>query len=207
VRQAFDCPVINSYGASEFLPLASECSVGRLHLNSDWVILESVDSHGHAVPAGEIGATTLLTNLANRVQPLIRYDLGDQIRLHSEPCPCGSHLPVIEVQGRSDDPLLLRAPGRREVRVLPLALTTVLEDDAGLFDFQLEQLGPCELSLQTPTKGELAETSLHRARTVLEAFLARQGVPGVRIHCHDGEPNRRGSSGKIQRIFALAGHR
>lgn len=204
VRQAFGCPVVDSYGASEFLSLASECHCGCLHLNSDWAILESVDSQGRAVPADELGATSLLTNLANRVQPLIRYDLGDRIKVHSQPCACGSHLPVIEVQGRSDDPLLLRAPGRREVRVLPLALATVLEDEAGLFDFQLEQQGPHDLRLQTPMKGELAETSLRRSRTVLQAFLALQGVPGVRIHCHSGQPSRRGRSGKIQRIVGLS---
>ena len=201
VRQAFGCPVVDSYGASEFLSLASECHCGCLHLNSDWAILESVDGQGRAVPADEIGATSLLTNLANRVQPLIRYDLGDRIKVHSQSCTCGSYLPVIEVQGRSDDPLLLRAPGRREVRVLPLALTTVLEDEAGLFDFQLEQQGPHDLRLQTPMKGEPAEASLRRSRTVLQAFLALQGVPGVRIHCRSGQPSRRGRSGKIQRII------
>lgn len=203
VQEAFGCAVVDSYGASEFLSLASECRCGRLHLNSDWAILESVDGQGRGVPADEFGATSLLTNLANRVQPLIRYDLGDRIKLCSQACACGSGLPVIEVQGRSDDALLLRAPGRREVRVLPLALTTVLEDDAGLFDFQLEQQGPCELRLQTPMKGQAAATALRRSRTVLEAFLAGLGVPGVRVHCRSGQASRRGHSGKIQRVVGL----
>ena len=79
VQRAFGCPVANSYGASEFLSLACECAHGALHLNSDWAILEPVDAQGRAVPAGETGATTLLTNLANHVQPLIRYDLGDRV--------------------------------------------------------------------------------------------------------------------------------
>lgn len=92
VEQAFDCPVIDSYGASEFLALASQCRCGRLHLNSDWAILESVDERWRPAPAGELGTTTLLTNLANRVQPLIRYDLGDRIAVHAQPAnaarPC-----------------------------------------------------------------------------------------------------------------------
>ena len=57
VQKAVDCPVVNSYGASEFLSLESECDRGCLHLNSDWAILESVDDRGHAVAAGEAGAT------------------------------------------------------------------------------------------------------------------------------------------------------
>ena len=37
-----------------------------------------------AVPPGDAGATTLLTNLANHVQPLIRYDLGDRVTVHAD---------------------------------------------------------------------------------------------------------------------------
>ncbi|HEX6362855.1 MAG TPA: AMP-binding protein, partial [Albitalea sp.] len=78
IAEQLHCRVTNSYGASEFLALAGECRLQRLHLNSDWAILESVDAAGRPVPPGEAGCTTLLTNLANHLQPLIRYDLGDR---------------------------------------------------------------------------------------------------------------------------------
>jgi phenylacetate-CoA ligase len=110
---------------------------------------------------------------------------------------------VIEVQGRSDDTLKLAAPGAKPVPVLPLALSTVLEDDAGLYDFQLDQLGASELSLGTPGQGADAWSALRRARTALQAFLARQGAPRVEIHCHAGRPNQRGPGGKVQRVRAL----
>jgi phenylacetate-CoA ligase len=45
IEQAFGATVRNSYGASEFLPIAWECTHGRLHVNADWVILEPVDEH------------------------------------------------------------------------------------------------------------------------------------------------------------------
>lgn len=205
VQQVFGCPVSNSYGASEFLALASECPHGRLHLNSDWALLEPVDDHGRAAPAGTAGATTLLTNLANHVQPLIRYDLGDRVTVHAQPCACGSSLPVIDVQGRDDDTLRLGPPGMPAVQVLPLALSTVLEDDAGLFDFQVVQQGPSELLLSTGLGGSDASRTLGRARTVLTAFLEEQGVAEVHIHCHSGQPARRGRSGKIQRVVGLHG--
>jgi phenylacetate-CoA ligase len=202
VQHAFGCLVANNYGASEFLSLASECSCGRMHLNSDWAILEPVDDQGRAVPDGEPGATTLLTNLANHLQPLIRYDLGDSVTLRPGTCACGSHLPVIEVQGRNDDTLLLGAPGIRAVRVLPLALCTVLEEEAGLFDFQLVQQGPCDLLLRTGLRGDAAHVALQRARVVLGAFFETQGAAGVNIHCRSGETGRSGRSGKVQRIVA-----
>ena len=202
VQDAFGCPVVNSYGTSEFLSLASECLHGSLHLNSDWAILEPVDCHGKAVPPGTDGTTTLLTNLANHLQPLIRYDIGDRVTLHADKCACGSALPVLEVQGRCDDTLRFDSHSGRTVRVLPLALSTVLEDDAGLFDFQVIQLGPGELSLSTGARGAAATDALRRARGVLGTFLKSQGAAKVRIRCHRGRPPHRGRSGKLQRIVA-----
>ena len=103
MSRAFDTTVRSSYGATEFLPMAWECARGQLHANTDWLILEPVDAAYRPVPLGEQSHTVLLTNLANTVQPLIRYDLGDQVTLQAGPCGCGSPLPVMRVQGRQDD--------------------------------------------------------------------------------------------------------
>ena len=201
VEQAFGCSVVESYGASEFLVLASQCRAGRLHLNSDWVILESVDAHGRPVPAGELGATTLLTHLANRVQPLIRYDLGDRVALHAERCTCGSPLPLIDVQGRRDDTLHLATKGRR-VSVLPLAVCTVLEEEAGLVDFQVVQRAPAELEILV---GEGVPPALaERASQALAGFVERVGAPGVRVACRTGQRRHLGPGGKVQRVVALS---
>ncbi|VTU31036.1 Phenylacetate-coenzyme A ligase [Variovorax sp. PBL-H6] len=202
VEAAFHCPVANSYGASEFLSLAFECPLGHLHLNGDWAILESVDDEGRAVPCDTAGATVLLTNLANHLQPLIRYDLGDRVTLHTDPCPCGSHLPVIDVEGRCDETLQLgRGPGHL-VSLLPLALSTVLESEAGLFDFQLVQEGPSELLLRTSLHGADAAAALEHGRGALEVFLRAQGAQGIRIRCRSAEPALYGRSGKVQRVIA-----
>ncbi|AVQ85627.1 MULTISPECIES: phenylacetate--CoA ligase family protein [unclassified Variovorax] len=204
VRSAFGCPVANSYGASEFLSLAFECPLGVLHLNSDWAILEPVDAHGRAVPRGHAGTTTLLTNLANHLQPLIRYDLGDRVTLRDADCQCGSHLPALDVQGRDDDTLRLDgAHGMPSVKVLPLAVTTVLEEEAGLFDFQLVQQGPRELLLKSCAKDAQAAQTLRKGREVLGAFLEAQGARGIRIHCRSGEGAHCGRSGKTRRVISL----
>jgi len=202
IEQAFACPVVNSYGSSEFLATACECGSGALHLNSDWCILEPVDASGRPVEPDTLGATVLLTNLANHVQPIIRYDLGDRVALHSARCACGSSLPVMDVQGRCDDSLSLRGDGAVDVHVLPLALCTVMEEDASLFDFQIVQDGARELSLTTARHGVAATESLRRGASALRRYLASQGAAGVRIHCRSGAPNRLGRSGKLQRIVA-----
>ncbi|HJV61371.1 MAG TPA: AMP-binding protein [Albitalea sp.] len=204
IGRSFGCPVAQSYGASEFMSMASECRCGMLHLNSDWLILESVDEQGRPVSEGQAGFTTLLTNLANAVQPVIRYDLGDRVTMHSAPCRCGSWLPVIEVQGRVDDSVVLRDGEGQSVRLLPLALTTVLEDEAGVFDFQLVQQGEQALLLRLAAGGADGSRQLRRARGVLSRYLRAQGLPRIALEAHCGQPGVRGRSGKVQRVVALA---
>jgi len=196
IERGFGCRVINSYGASEFLALASQCRSGALHLNSDWAILEPVDEHLRPVPPGVVGHTVLLTNLANHVQPIIRYDLGDRVLVHPHRCECGSPLPVIDVQGRCDDMLVLRARDGTQVRLLPLALTTVLEEEAEVFDFQLVQVAPSALRLNVG--GDAA--ALARAQAALRKFLHEQGLPQVRVSALRGGERVRGCAGKLQRV-------
>jgi phenylacetate-coenzyme A ligase PaaK-like adenylate-forming protein len=202
-EQAFGCSVRDSYGASEFLAMGSECARGRMHANADWVILEPVDERQRRLPPGSASHSVLLTNLANHVQPLIRYDLGDSVRFAAEPCACGSPLPVIEVCGRHDDPLVMQDDAGRRVTWLPLALSTRLEEEAGVFDFQLMQRGPRTLALRVGASGEDAAIALARCSKALHALARRDGLHGLRCIEEPGKPLVRGSSGKVQRVVAL----
>ena len=204
IEQAFGCALRNSYGASEFISMGWECNHGHLHLNADWVILEPVDAHGRPTPLGEPSHSTLLTNLANHVQPLIRYDLGDQVTLHRERCACGCTLPVIEVQGRRDDALIMAGKHGRPVTLLPLALTTVLEDEAGVFDFQLRQKNNHTLVLRLAKQGVAGEAAAARCRAALNEFAAAQELKPITVLVELGQPIPRGRSGKAQRIVAKA---
>ena len=203
IEQGLGCAVRNSYGASEFLPIAWECAQGQLHVNADWVILEPVDAAHRPVPAGQVSHTTLLTNLANHVQPLIRFDLGDRIRFDPAPCRCGCALPVVQVRGRRDDVLVVPGRSGEPVTLLPLALTTVLEDDAGVFDFQMRQTGPRDWCL-TLGPGEAPTPALRsRCRQVLAAFAEAQGAAGLRIVTRHAGALPLGASGKCQRVVAM----
>ncbi|MEO8119620.1 MAG: phenylacetate--CoA ligase family protein [Rhodoferax sp.] len=202
VELALRCSVNNSYGASEFMSIGWECGYGKMHANTDWLILEPVDERGRPVPAGQRSYSTLLTNLANHVQPLIRYDLGDQVTVHDDRCACGSSLPVIEVQGRSDDSLVMAGRDGKRVTLLPLALTTVLEDDAGAFDFRLSQRDDHTLVLRLNLHDAQAATTMARCCTALENFATTQGVMSISVIAELGQVIPRGRSGKAQRVVA-----
>ena len=196
--------VRNSYGASEFLALAWECAHGQLHVNADWVILEPVDEHFCPVPAGQPSSSVLLTNLANYVQPLVRYDLGDQVSLHAERCSCGSPLPVLQVQGRHDEPLVMCGRDGRLVTLLPMALSTILEENAGVFDFHLRQIDACTLELHLPLQGDDGHQALARCSAELHAFASAMGLDTFEVHGKLGPSTPRGRSGKACRIVACS---
>jgi len=100
------------YGATEVGIIAGECRSHRgLHVNADRLVLECVGPDG-PVPAGTRGEA-VVTCFGERAMPMIRYRVGDVIRILDEPCPCGSAFPLIEPPvGRHDDALRL-LDGRR----------------------------------------------------------------------------------------------
>jgi phenylacetate-coenzyme A ligase PaaK-like adenylate-forming protein len=204
IRAAFGCALRNNYGASEFYTMAWECPQGRLHLNHDWVLLEPVDRQMRPVPPGEPSHSVLLTNLANQTQPLLRYALGDSLRLVGEPCRCGSGFPVIEVQGRSEQTLVMNDARGRPVTLLPLALITVIEEGAQVTQFQLLHTGPGSLDLRfEPGLQDPAQTG-QRARTALGSFLTAHGLPRVEVTLSGLPPVRHAISGKLCRVVLEA---
>jgi phenylacetate-coenzyme A ligase PaaK-like adenylate-forming protein len=145
----------------------------------------------------------LLTNLANRVQPIIRYDLGDSVVVNPGPCACGSPLPAIEVEGRHDDILAMAAPDGRIVRLLPLALTTVVEDAAPASRFQILQTAPDRLRLRLAARAPANRQAAWRAvEKALRAFLDRQSLPNVRVGLDPGTPRADRRSGKLREVIA-----
>lgn len=202
IARTFGCTVSNSYGTSEFLPIGWECSHGHMHANTDWVLIEPVDAQGRPVEAGELSHSTLITHLANEVQPIIRYDIGDRLRVHDHACGCGSPFPVIEVHGRQEEPLRMRGLDGHLVTLLPLALTTLLEDHAQVFHFQIEQRGASTLVLRLPLAGADGEAAFTRCAEQLQSYARRQRLAPLELVAELGRPMVHGRSGKVERIIA-----
>lgn len=220
IEDAFGCRIVEDYGASECMNMAFGCSHGRLHTNDDWVVLEPVDENYQPVPPGEPSATVLVSNLANRVQPLLRYDLGDSITVDTEPCACGSIRPAIRVEGRSADVLVLDAvrSGRSRsvaashaappVRILPLAIETVIEEEAGVHRFQLTHTAPAHLQLRLDAASDTERRAAFvRVNAVLTRFLQAQGAAPVHIELDLLPPECNPVSGKLRQVCVLPGAR
>jgi phenylacetate-coenzyme A ligase PaaK-like adenylate-forming protein len=148
----------------------------------------------------------LLTNLANRVQPIIRYDLGDSVVVNPKPCACGSPLPAIRPEGRRDDVLALRAADGTIVQLSPLALTTVIEDATACRRFQLVQTAPdhiaVRLDVADPAKRHAEFSAAARA---LNAYLAHQSLANVQLSLDTQAPVADGHSGKLREVISAVG--
>ncbi len=101
IEAVFGAPVYDHYRCGEFPWIAGECSQhDGMHTFADLRKVEVVGKDDHAVPAGTMGET-VITDLTNRVFPLIRYRLGDRTSLIDGVCACGVTLPRIgAVAGR-----------------------------------------------------------------------------------------------------------
>ena len=103
IIEAFGVNPRNFYAASESLCMAAECDKHEgLHLFEDWHYYEVVDKKFEPVIAGTPGSL-LLTTLHNYAQPLIRYQMNDEIMIDPKRCDCGRSTELIKrISGRSE---------------------------------------------------------------------------------------------------------
>jgi phenylacetate-coenzyme A ligase PaaK-like adenylate-forming protein len=196
LQQAWGVPVQNTWFASEGGALAVSCPKGELHLNDDLVIVEPVDEEGRPVAPGYPAARVLLTNLFNAVQPLVRYELTDEITLATTSCGCGSRFPVVaEVHGRLDDVFLY--PGG--VSVHPLVFRSVLGRQSQVIEYQVRQT-PDGAAVGVCAAGQIDNG---RLEAELAAGLQRAGVRPARVTVAVVERLDRGPSGKVNRFVPL----
>ena len=195
-EQAWGVKVINVYGTSEGGGTAVGCGHGGTHISEDQLIVEPVDLAGRSVAPGERSAKIYLTNLYNRVLPLIRYEITDEVAVLPAPCPCGSaHRRIADVQGRLDDVFAYRG-----TQVHPHLFRTVLSREAGVVEYQVRQ---------TPAGAAIAvrctaPVSLAGLRDRIAAALVRSGLerPQVTVEIVD-RFERPGGPAKLKRFIPL----
>lgn len=201
ITAAFGALVRHSYAATECPFLSYSCPRGWLHVNSDWVLLEPVDADHQPVADGQPSHTVLVSNLANRIQPIIRYDLGDSVLLRPDPCPCGNPLPAIRVQGRTADLLTFTRPEGTVTTLTPLALSSVLDRVPGVRQSQLLQTGPASLSLRLrPAPDTDPARAGQAAQEQITHVLAENGLGHVSLTL-DPEPPQLTAGGKLRTVI------
>ncbi|TMN92350.1 capsule biosynthesis protein CapK [Pseudoalteromonas phenolica] len=89
IIKAFGRKAISEYGAAESGIIAFECEHGSMHVNEETCYIEIVNNK------------IVVTNLYSFSFPIIRYELGDYVKVSNVQCKCGrNHKVVEEILGR-----------------------------------------------------------------------------------------------------------
>ena len=195
IRETWSVPIINSYATSEGA-FASDCGAGEgLHLAEDLCIFEPVDELGRLVSPGQRSARLLVTPLYNPTQPLIRYEMTDEVTLLDGDCSCGSSLRrIADIEGRQDD--LFRYG---ETVIHPIAFRSVLGRNRDVAEYQVTQTRTgAEVAVRPAAP--LDATALAAALT---AELRRLGLSEPEVAVRFVDRFEKQASGKLKRFVPM----
>lgn len=172
-QRVYDCKTFDSWSGLEACGLVSECEHGSLHISPDLGLIELLDEAGNPVRPGEVGEV-VCTGLVNFDQPLIRYRIGDLMRLGDKSCTCGREMPVIkEIIGRVEDTVVGK-DGREMVRFHGIFINLPNLIEAQIIQHTLDQF---EIKIVTNGKWTAAE-----AQVVINRMMSQLGDVDVKIH-------------------------
>jgi phenylacetate-CoA ligase len=189
IEEAFQCSVRETYGMAEIAAAAGECASGRLHLWPEAGVMEVLDEYNLPASSGQLFSTGLL----NADMPLIRYPVGDRVRLPRTDalCECGRRLPIVEeIEGRLDDVLFTR-DGRRIGRLDP-----VFKTDLPVIEAQVIQEDIDLIRVRYVPASDYTEAA---GRSIVERMRDRLGDVQVRLEEIDKLP--RGRNGKFRGVI------
>lgn len=195
LSHVFGCYVQTNYSCTEGGTVACECTEQHFHINDDWIIIEAVDENNQPTAYGTQSAKLLLTNLANKICPIIRFEITDRIVLHNEICGCGNTKPWLTLEGRTDDILTFN----NNVRIAPLSLYAVLTQVHGIERFQLIQNNENRLELRLVAENK--PQAFLEAQHAIETYLMRNGVV-AELYLSEKPPQANPLSGKYKHIIA-----
>lgn len=209
IRAAWGVEPFEFYGISEGGVLGVDCAHHRgMHLFEDLFIVENVDGEGRPVPDGEVGQKLLLTNLYNRTQPLIRYEISDMVVLDSSPCPCGRALRrVVSIQGRNDDIVRLPARAGGHVAVHPFTLRSPFARLPHVRQYKVVHEGDGLRVLVVPRERADPEMVAAQTHDALALTLAKAGAAPASIHVEvvAGLPRQPGHASKFKLVESRLG--
>jgi phenylacetate-coenzyme A ligase PaaK-like adenylate-forming protein len=115
-----------------------------------------------------------LTNLCNRLLPLIRYEVSDVATVVSDPCPCGRpYARVTAIEGRREEYLTVRALQGGTIRIHAGRLRAPLAGVPGLRQFQVVP-GVERLTLRLSVRHDADADSVRQAAAQLARHALRE---------------------------------
>ncbi len=197
-EQAWNVRVHNTYAATEYAPIATECQYGRMHLVEDGALIEIADERG-PVPPGVTGSRVLLTVFGRRTQPLIRYELGDMLRAIEGQCECGRPFQLIDaIEGRTEEALVFPSRAGGVVTIHALTFQRVLET-LPVAGWQVIHEGGVVRVLLMGSREPIPPDALARS---IATLMEEGGAVPVPVEVHEVAALERGPTGKTPNVMA-----
>lgn len=196
IEKAFQCEVYNQYATSEGAPWIVECTKGNYHLWTDTGVFEFINER--PIDAFTKEAELVVTSFRALKTPLIRYRIGDTVRISTKerPCECDSHYPMIdEMLGRDSDMLYtvekgyITAPGAAYYGLQGIFRSKIIQTSIDRVEM-----------LIVPTKDYNEEIEQRIQRNLREVI----GEVNVSIHLVDEIPlNKNGKFKAIENLMSI----
>jgi phenylacetate-CoA ligase len=194
IERTFGCRVANGYGGRDAGFVAHQCPEGGMHITAEDIVVEIIDPSGRVLAAGESGEI-VVTHLATKDFPFIRYRTGDIGVLDDRACKCGRGLPVLkDIEGRSTD-FVVAADG---TVMHGLALIYVMRDLPDIESFRIVQESPKRTRVMLVPRAGFGTATEEAIRNGLRGRLGA-GV-AIDIQCVQQIPAER--SGKFRYVLS-----
>jgi len=194
IRQAYPGPLISSFGSTETGYVFMQCEHGTFHQNTDFCRVDFQPLQ--SIHGGPRLGRLLVTPLQNFWAVILRFDVGDLVRLDERPaCPCGraEGIRLTAIEGRTANATFTLA-GRL---VTTKQVDDALAQAADLRDYQLDQVERGRYVLKIVVVGD-PQTAARNCRNALRALYG-SAAEIIIEPCADIAP---GPSGKYRRTCA-----
>jgi phenylacetate-CoA ligase len=189
--EVYNCKVYDSWSGVEWCGHISENEHNQLLIGPDSAYLEIIKPDGTQAQPGEEGEL-VCTGFLNYDQPLIRYKIGDMVRLAADQqTKCGRNFPIVdEIIGRTEDTVVGK-DGREMVRFHGIFINLPSVVKGQIVQEELDRF-----TVNTMTKG----LSIDERETIVKRMKSQLGEVTVDINEVKDLPI--GANGKFKAVVS-----
>ncbi|MDP3785189.1 MAG: hypothetical protein Q8R12_03915, partial [bacterium] len=169
-------PITFTYNCKESGKVGAKCqiNIGKnlYHIYRERALVEIIDDNGKRLNNDDEG-DIVLTVLDRTLMPIIRYSTGDKGRILSKLCLCGRLSPLLELQGRKKDIILL--PGGDTFSVLLFRSLFVKEIGLkNIVKYQIIQTAADYIQINFIPRKKISLEKIKIIETILESTLSNK---------------------------------
>ncbi len=194
INEVLGCEVVDQYASSEGAPFILQCTHGSLHIHPFSGVFEVVDENMQPANEGEI----LVTSFTTHGTPLIRYRVGDRIKLapNSFKCECGSCFPVVlYIDGRTSDFIWSIENGKINLG----NISNCTKDIEGIICFQVIQKEESSVDIYILSNDKFTEEQKEKFILSMELRLGKS----TKINIYKTDNIQKEKSGKFRIVKNL----